>query len=72
MKTADVRTVELLTIVQKYGILVRGVDISQSFEEDLTKIKILVKIPENLDVGSLFAELRKIEGISKVNLKREM
>jgi len=65
--TAD-RT-RVLEVLADHGIRVQSVDASQDVAKRATKLSVLAKIPVDLDIESLFKQLRKIGTVEKVKIE---
>lgn len=72
LATTEFHLASIIDLIAGYRIEVQSSDISQSLDDGTTKLKIVVKIPENLRVQELLHDLREIPEIKKINLKREL
>lgn len=72
LATTEFHLASIVGLISGYRIEVQSSDISQSLDDGTTKLKIVVKIPENLRVQELLHDLREIPEIKKINLKREL
>jgi putative Mg2+ transporter-C (MgtC) family protein len=72
LATTEFQLRSIIDLIKRYRIAVQSSDISQSLDDATTKIRVVVKVPENLRVQELFHDLRGIPEIKKIHLKREL
>lgn len=58
----------VLDVLAEHGIRVQSVDASQDVAKRSTKLTVLAKIPVDLDIESLFRQLRLIGDVKKVKI----
>ncbi|HWR10342.1 MAG TPA: MgtC/SapB family protein [Rectinemataceae bacterium] len=59
----------VLEVLAEHGIRVQSVDASQDVAKRSTKLTVLAKIPVDLDIESLFKQLRRIGDVEKVKIE---
>ena len=59
----------VLEVLADHGIRVQSVDASQDVAKRATKLTVLAKIPVDLDIESLFRQLRRIGDVEKVKIE---
>jgi len=65
-------TDKVIPILEKEGIDIRSLDISQSFEEKTVRMRIVVQVLEEIDWKSLYKKLGDLEDISKISLDQKI
>jgi putative Mg2+ transporter-C (MgtC) family protein len=59
-------------ILEKEGIVIKSLDVSQSFEEKTVRMRLVVRVPEKMDWANLYMKLGNLEGVSKINLDQRL
>jgi putative Mg2+ transporter-C (MgtC) family protein len=65
-------TGRVIPILETEGIEIKSMDVSQSFEEKTIRLRLVVRIPEEVDWVDLYRKLGKLEGISKISLDQKL
>jgi|WetSurMetagenome_2_1015567.scaffolds.fasta_scaffold143372_2 putative Mg2+ transporter-C (MgtC) family protein len=65
-------TGKVIPILEGEGIEIRSMDVSQSFEEKTIRLRLVVRIPEEVDWSDLYRKLGKLEGISRITLDQKL
>jgi len=63
-----VNTDRIYPVLAEYGIEIKGVDVSQSFEENTVRLKLRVQVPEEIDLNEFYRKIGKVEGMAKITL----
>jgi putative Mg2+ transporter-C (MgtC) family protein len=67
-----VKTDNVFPILERYGIEVKVMDVSQSFEEKQIRMKLTVQVPEEVDWTELYKALGSVQGIAKITLDQKI
>ncbi len=59
-------------ILEKEGITIKSLDVSQSFEEKTVRMRLVVRVPEKIDWADLYGKLGGLEGVSKISLDQKL
>jgi putative Mg2+ transporter-C (MgtC) family protein len=65
-------TGRVIPLLEAEGVEIRSMDASQSFEEKTIHMRLLVRIPEEVDWVDLYRKLGKLEGISRITLDQKL
>jgi putative Mg2+ transporter-C (MgtC) family protein len=72
MTGEKVKTDNVFPILERHGIEVKVMDVSQSFEEKQIRMKLTVQVPEEVDWTELYKSLGSVQGIVKITLDQKI
>ena len=72
LNAEKVKTDNVFPILERHGIEVKVMDVSQSFEEKQIRMKLTVQVPEDIDWTELYKALGSVEGIAKITLDQKI
>ena len=70
-KNNSASTKEALDIVKKSGIGVQSIDVNQGSKDKGTKLRLLVRIPNTVDIASIAREIKASGHVGKVEIKEK-
>jgi uncharacterized membrane protein YhiD involved in acid resistance len=72
LNAEKVKTDNVFPILERHGIEVKVMDVSQSFEEKQIRMKLTVQVPEDIDWTELYKALGSVQGIAKITLDQKI
>jgi putative Mg2+ transporter-C (MgtC) family protein len=63
---------KLHPILEGFGIGIKASDMSRSFEEKTTRLRLTVLVPDGMEWRRFYQEMGKVKGIGKVNLDQKL
>jgi putative Mg2+ transporter-C (MgtC) family protein len=72
MTGEKVKTDNVFPILERHGIEVKVMDVSQSFEDKQIRMKLTVQVPEEIDWTDLYKSLGSVQGIVKITLDQKI
>jgi putative Mg2+ transporter-C (MgtC) family protein len=72
MNGSKLNTNKIIPILEKQGIEIKSMDVSQSFEEKTVRMRFVVQIPQEIALTELYKKLGTIDGISKISLDQKL
>ena len=69
--TDDGSTDRSLDVVKKSGIGVQSIDVNQGSKDKGTKLRLLVRIPNTVDIASIAREIKASGHVGKVEIKEK-
>jgi putative Mg2+ transporter-C (MgtC) family protein len=68
MHGEKVNTDRIFPLLEEYGIEIKAVDISQSFQEKTIQLRLTVQVPDEVDWNKFYKRAGGVEGVSKITL----
>ena len=70
-KDNTANTQEAQEIIKKSGILVQTTDVNQGSSSKGTKLRLLVRIPNTVDIASIARSIKALDRVGKVEIKEK-
>jgi putative Mg2+ transporter-C (MgtC) family protein len=68
MHGEKVNTDRIFPLLEEYGIEIKAVDISQSFQEKTIQLRLTVQVPDEVDWNKFYKRAGGMEGMSRITL----